>query len=77
MKNNELELKDKTGRKSFFYIYCNGVKIGAIKKYQGKYILYPELPEYEAVILIKTTEECLSLMEQYLNEFIDKVTKKS
>ncbi len=74
---SNIELKDKTGRKSFFQIICNGITIGAMKKdAMNQYILYSELPNHKETSIVKTKEECLSLMEQYLNEFIDKVTKK-
>ena len=76
MKTKNIELRDKTNRKSFYEFVCGDLVIGSLKRNSiNKWTLFPELPNFKTMTICGNMDEGISLMEKKLNEFINKTTQ--
>ena len=75
MKTKSIELRDKTNDKSYYEFVCGDLVIGSLKRNSiNKWTIFPELPNFKAMTICENTDEGISLMEEKLNEFINKIT---
>lgn len=76
MKTKSIELRDKTNRKSFYEFVCDDLVIGSLKRNSiNQWTIFPELPNFKTMTICENTDEGISLMEEKLNEFINKTTQ--
>ena len=76
MKTKNIELIDKTNRKSFYEFVCGELVIGSLKRNSiNKWTIFPELPNFKIMTICGSMEEGISLMEEKLNEFINNITE--
>ena len=75
MKTKNIELRDKTNRKSFYEFVCGDLVIGSMKRNSiNQWTIFPELPNFKTMVICKSMDEGVSLMEGKLNELIIKIT---
>ncbi len=75
MKTKKIELRDKTNRKSFYEFVCGNLVIGYLKRNSiNKWTIFPELPNFKAMVICSNMDEGISLMEEKLTEFINITT---
>ena len=76
MKTKSIELRDKTNRKSFYEFVCGDLVIGSLKRNSiNQWTIFPELPNFKTMTICENMDEGISLMEEKLNEFINKTTQ--
>lgn len=74
METKSIELRDKTNRKSFYEFVCGDLVIGSLKRNSiNQWIIFPELPNFKTTTICGNTDEGISLMEEKLNEFINRI----
>lgn len=75
MKTKSIELRDTTNRNSLYEFVCGDLVIGSLKRNSiNKWTIFPELPNFKAMTICENTDGGISLMEEKLNEFINKIT---
>ncbi len=76
MKTKNIELRDKTSKKSFYEFICGNLVIGYLKRNSiNQWTVFSELPNFKTMAICSNMDEGISLMEEKLNEFINKITE--